>query len=206
MLATTVGDLILAESRPVYLGSDFLQASRAWNAKVSGTHERYDDVPWSDDDAELVRATKMLARWWLRILAWVRDDVLPAALKAGQRERLSMGSFHRWVEQRLQTSLHDLLRDLFSELVFAQRVKVALMRFDGEVQRLRFILGVDGIIPTPEVGDKLGEHPVRMADRLYEFIGILCDLGILRWQVDGQLTAGPEHLRSPLCPTIEQRH
>jgi hypothetical protein len=194
MLMGKVVDLLQAEARAVYRGTDFLQASRAWNAKVHGVHEQYDDLPWSDDDAELLRAMQMLARWWLRMRAWIQDEVWPASTEASQRERLPMGSFHRWVEQRLQTPLTDLLSDLFSDLVFAQHVRVALMRFDGEVQRLRFTLGDEGIVPTPEVGDKLGEHPVRMADRLFSFIGILCDAGILKWQDDGRLTTGEQPL------------
>lgn len=195
-MAGTFGDLIRAETRPVYRGTDLLKASQAWNAAVHGAHERYDDVPRSDDDAELLRALRMLARWWLRILLWIRDEMLPASLEAGQRERLSMGSFHRWVEQRLQAPLTELLRELFADLVFAQHVKIALMRFDGEVQRLRFTLGDEGIIPTAEVGDKRGEHPVRMADRLYSFIGILCDIGVVEWQEDGQLVTGDQPLPS----------
>ena len=173
MLVRTVGDLVRAEAGPVHRGTDFLQGSRAWNATVSGAHKRYDDIPWSDDNIELVRALKMLARWWLRMLAWIRDDVLPASVEAGQQERLSMGSFHRWVERRLHAPLIGLLHDLFSDLIFAQHVRVALMRFDGEVQRRRFTLGDEGIVPTPEVGDRLGDHLVRMADRLYAFIGLL---------------------------------
>jgi hypothetical protein len=196
MLAGTVEDLVTAEARLVCRGNNFLHASRAWNATVHGEHESYDDIPWSDDNAELVRALQMLARWWLRMCAWIEDAVWPMAIEANQRERLPMGAFHRWVEQRLQAPLIDLLRDLFSDLVFAQHVKVALMRFDGQVQRLRFTLGDEGIIPTPDVGDRLGEHPVRMADRLYSFISILCDVGILTWHEDGPLTVGVERLPS----------
>jgi hypothetical protein len=190
----TAGDLVRAEARAVYRGADFLQASRAWNGKVHGAHECYDDVLWSDDDAELVRALNMLGRWWLRMRAWVEDEVWPSSAEASQRGRLPMGWFHRWVEQRLQLPLTDVLRDLFSDLVFAQHVRVALMPFDGQIQRLRFTLGDEGIVPTPEVGDKLGEPPVRMADRLYSFIGILTDVGILKGEKGSRLMIGAQLL------------
>jgi hypothetical protein len=127
---------------------------------------------------------------------------LTDSVEADQRERLPMRWFHRWVEERLQLPLIDFLHDLFSDLVFAQHVKWALIRFDGQVQRLRFTLGDDGIVPTPEVGDKLGEHPVRMADRVSAFSGILCDVGILRW-VDGELTTGPQRLPSVMAGADE---
>ena len=67
------------------------------------------------------------------------------------------------------------------------------MRFDGEVQRLRFTLGDDGIVPCPEVGEDLGSAPGRMNDRLGSFVRLLEDLGVLSWQegerlVEGQLS------------------
>jgi hypothetical protein len=105
----------------------------------------------------------------------------------GGGDRLSIGWFHRWVHQHLDHPIGDMLREVFSQLVFAQHIKVALMRFDGEIQRLRFTLGDEGFIPTAEVGDKLGEHPVRMVDRLNTYIALLDDLDVLRWQDDGRL-------------------
>jgi hypothetical protein len=187
MLTSTVGNLIHTEARAVYRGTDMLKASRAWNATVHGAHACFDEVPWSDEDAELICVLRTLARWWLRMLTWVGNETLPASIEAGRCEQLSMGWFHRWVGEWMQSSLTDLLRELFSNLIFAQHVKVALMRFDGNVQRLRFTLGDEGIIPTAEVGKKLGKYPGRMADRLDSFIGILCDAGMLAWQKDGRL-------------------
>jgi hypothetical protein len=94
----------------------------------------------------------------------------------------------------LQVRLTGVLRDLFSELVFSQHVRFALVRFDGEVQRLRFTLGDEGIVPTVEVGSRLGAHPFRMADRLRPYLDLLCDLGILTRDADGRLTASPNGL------------
>jgi hypothetical protein len=187
ILVGTVGNLIRTEARMVYRGTDLLKASRGWNATVHGAHACFDEDPWLDEDAELICVLRTLARWWLRMLSWVEDKTLPASIEAGRREQLSMGWFHRWVGERLQSPLTGLLRELFSDLIFAQHVKVALMRFDGEVQRLRFTLGDEGIIPTAEVGNKLGKYPGRMADRLGSFISILCDAGMLAWRKDGRL-------------------
>jgi len=181
------GDLVHSEAQAVYRDADLLKASRAWNVQVHGLHERYDDILLSEDATELLRALKMLARWWLRLHAWVEDGVLSAATDIRQRGRIPMRWFHDWIRQRLESPLMDLLRDVFSDLIFAQHVKVALIRFDGQVQRFRFTLGDEGIVETAEVGDKLGKHPVRMADRLSSFIGILCDVGVLEEQVDGRL-------------------
>jgi hypothetical protein len=181
--------LVLAEARAASCrGADMLAGSRAWNAKIHGGHELFDDVPYSADDAELLRALRMLARWWLRTVAWVHDGLLPE--ETSQRERLPMRMFHYWIEKRFATATSKVLADLFSDLIFAQHVKVALMRFDGEVQRLRFTIGDQGIIPTAEVGNRLGEHPHRMLDRLPSFIGLLCDVGVLGRDGEGRLVRG----------------
>ncbi len=71
---------------------------------------------------------------------------------------------------------------MFTELIYAQHMKIALSRFDGEIQRLRFILGDTGIVPTPTVGD-LGKLPGFMNDRLSSFTNLLKDLAILKGNV-----------------------
>jgi hypothetical protein len=199
-MSGALADLIQSEAREVHRGTDFLEASRAWNTKVHGEHRCFDDIAFSDDDDELLRALRMLARWWLRLVAWLNDRVLPASIEAGQRERVSIGVFHRWIDQRLGVPVREVLRDVFSDFVFAQHVKAALIRFDGEVQRLRFTLGDEGIMPTVEVGKKLGEAPNRMADRLASFISLLCDVHVLQWNAEGQLVHGVEPLGAPARP------
>jgi hypothetical protein len=194
ILSGTVRQLVQGEATPVSRSPDPLVASRAWNAKVHGAHDSYDDPDETDVDGELLRSLRVLARWWLRTRAWIEDRVLPHWFQEGQGERrLSMGWFHNWVAGRFDETVEVMLRDAFSDLVFSQHVKVALMRFDGEVQRLRFTLGDDGIVPCPEVGEKFGSAPGRMNDRLGSFVCLLEDLGVLSWEdgerlVEGQLS------------------
>lgn len=192
LLPGTVDDFFHAEIRPVSKVADWLTASRAWNATVHGGHKQYDDVVYDDEDTELLRALQMLARWWVRTVAWIEEQILPEWVDAGEGDRrLALGWFHRWVRSFLDRPVEVFLREVFSQLVFAQHIKVALMRFDGEIQRLRFTLGDNGMVPTAEVGDKLGAHPVRMADRLGTFIALLNDLGVVIWQDDGRIVSGP---------------
>lgn len=191
ILSGTVRQLVRGEAAAVSRSPDLLTASRVWNDKVHGAHASYDDPDETDVDAELLRSLRIVARWWLRTSAWIADGVLPRWFQEGQGERrMSLGWFHRWVATRLDDSVEAMLHDAFSGLVFAQHVKVALMRFDGEVQRLRFTLGDDGIIPCPEVGEKFGSAPKRMDDRLGSFVRLLEDLGVLSWQDGGRLVAG----------------
>jgi hypothetical protein len=192
----TMEDLIRAEAKPVSRRSDLAELSRAWNDTVHGAHECYDDMPFESDESELHRTLRMLARWWLRLVLWRREVSIAARLENGQRERITPGWFHRWIEGQLGSRVKDLLQAIFSDLIFAQHIKFALVRFDGRVQRLRFTLGDDGIVPTPEVRDKLGATPVRMADRLYAFIGLLSDLDVVRSDDESRATAGTRQLPS----------
>jgi hypothetical protein len=191
-------DLIRAEAKPVSRRSDLSELSRAWNDTVHGEHESYDDMPFENDESELQRTLGMLARWWLRLVRWRREEPIAALLENGQRERITPGWFHRWIEGQLGSRVKDLLHAIFSDLVFAQHIKFALVRFDGRVQRLRFTIGDDGIVPTPEVRDKekLGTTPVRMADRLHAFIGLISDLDVVRSDEEGRITAGTRSLPS----------
>jgi hypothetical protein len=192
----TMEDLICAEAKPVSRRSDLVELSRAWNDSVHGAHDFYDDMPFESDDFELHRTLQMLARWWLRLLLWRREESITALLESGQRERLTPGWFHRWIQGQLGSRVKDLLHAIFSDLIFAQHIKFALVRFDGRVQRLRFTLGDDGIVPTPEVRDKLGATPVRMADRMSAFIGLLSDLDVVWLDDENRVTAGTRLLPS----------
>ena len=70
-------------------------------------------------------------------------------------------------------------------------MRIALARFDGHVQRLRFILGDRGIEPTRSALANLGKNqPSWMADRLNAFVGLLCDLSIIEMGDEGKLTLG----------------
>ena len=109
----------------------------------------------------------------------------------GERSRMSSHWFAEWLRDRLSLPLSQVGEDVFSETVFSQHIKVALSRFDGQVQRLRFTLGDSGIIPATAAAKKLGQSPVRMADRLPSFLGLLSDLDIIRWEEDQPLEVGP---------------
>jgi len=194
LLPRTVEQLVRGEATAVKRGG-LPTLSEAWNSEVHGDHPSFDYHGYSDeagDDGELNRAVRMLARWWLRIAPWLEGHILQRWVEYGRSERLSVGWFHRWLRERLSWTVEATLREVFEELVFAQHVKVALMRFDGQLQRLRFTLGDGGLVPTTEVGQKLGGHHRRMADRLETFIQVLTDLGVVRWK-DDKLAAGPLH-------------
>jgi hypothetical protein len=191
VLSATLEDLIRTEAAHVTRSRNMFEASQAWHEAVHGTHELYDDTPAADDDEEVLCLLRTLARWWLRVMLWLKENVQSRLLDEGGMDRLCIRWFWEWLEERLGTPIRSLLKDLYSDLVFAQHIKVALARFDGEIQRLRFTLGDEGIIPTEEARGKLGYPPVRMADRLDAFIGILCDVGVLIQDDNATLSPGP---------------
>jgi hypothetical protein len=190
VLSATLEELIRAEAAHVTRSRDLLAASRAWHAEVNGNHEYYEDTKPATDEEEVLCRLRMLARWWLRVMLWLKDGVQPRLLGEGGRDRVSVRWFWEWLHDRLATPVRLLLESLYSDIVFAQHIKVALSRFDGEIQRLRFTLGDDGIIPTAEAQGKLGKPPGRMADRLGAFIGLLCDVDVLAEDDDGVLSSG----------------
>lgn len=103
---------------------------------------------------------------------------------------MSLPWFSTWIRDRLSYSLDSVASEIFSEIAFAQHIKIALSRFDGQVQRLRFTLGDSGIIPTTAAAKKLGQSPVRMADRLQSFMGLLCDLDVISFADEEPLEVG----------------
>jgi hypothetical protein len=105
-LAGTFAEAVRAEARAIHRGAEDLEASRVWNLTVHGDHPSFDDVAHSGDGDELLRAVRMLARWWLRTLAWLRDGVLPDLTGRGQRERLSPRALaRRGQARRLRVTL-----------------------------------------------------------------------------------------------------
>jgi hypothetical protein len=191
ILAGTVEELVRAEAAPISKAKDLTALARAWHERVHGDHRLYEDVGPQSDEEELVCRLQSLARWWLRMQVFLAGETQPKLLQAGDQNRISILWFSNWLGKRLGISVRTLLHDLYSELIFAQHVKIALARFDGEIQRLHFTLGDDGIIPTLEAQGKLGRPPGRMADRLDALIGLLCDLDVLVEDDDGVLSAGP---------------
>ena len=70
----------------------------------------------------------------------------------GGSDRMSMAWFMNWLNARRDLPMRSFLRDVFSDLVFSQHMRVALPRFDGSSQRLRFLLGDQGIEPRSSSG------------------------------------------------------
>ncbi len=150
----------------------------------------YDDIQEGAVNDEFERVFRMMGRWWIRTRKWLGDQEGGEFLAMGDRSRMSALWFSIWIGDRLSQPLPSLAEDIFSELVFSQHIKVALSRFDGQVQRLRFTLGDAGIIPTTATAGKLGQSPVRMADRLPAFLGLLSDLDVIKWQIGEPLLPG----------------
>jgi hypothetical protein len=190
ILTGTFDKLVRTEAAPISKAKDFIALGRAWHERVHGNHRIYEDVEPQSDDEELVCRLQTLARWWLRMQVFLAEETQPKLLQAGEQNRISIRWFCDWLGKRLGAPIRTLLQDLYSELVFAQHVKIALARFDGQIQRLHFTLGDDGIIPTLEAQGKLGRPPGRMADRLDALVGLLCDLDILVEDDDGVLSPG----------------
>lgn len=177
---TSLEAFIRQDSASVSGASSFEKISDAWHGQVHGEHVQYDDIPEGSDDAELWRACRMMVRWWIRSQNSGMESQNAEFLKMGDRSRMSMRWFSGWLTDRLSLPLSKVIEDIFSEAVFSQHIKVALSRFDGQVQRLRFTLGDSGIIPTSAAAKKLAQSPVRMADRLLSFMGLLTDLEVIQ--------------------------
>jgi hypothetical protein len=134
----------------------------------------------------------MLARWWIRMARWLKVSQHPEFLTFGERGRVSLRWFAEWLTDRLSKPVTSLAEDIFSDVVFSQHITVALARFDGQVQRLRFTLGDTGIIPTVAAAKNLGQEPGRMNDRLWSFMGLLSDLDVINWTEGTPLRVGPK--------------
>lgn len=184
-------DQLLAYAAPLASDSSLDEISLVWQTTIHGSHESYEDRPSGDESFELIRIVEMLSGWWLRYHNKLENARTRNLIEDGGRNRMSAAWFHRWVQSRMNLPLRELLIKLFEETVFAQHLRVALNRFDGEVQRLRFTTGDDGIIPSTSVGKKLGSAPARMADRLKSFLGLLQDLEIMEWPKGSPMTLGP---------------
>lgn len=187
---SSLDDFVRHEAMPICNLSSLYAVSSVWHATVHEGHLLYDDVVENSTDAELWRACRMLARWRIRLQKWLTESKNVEFLNLGGRSRMSLRWFAAWVADRMFRPLSDVVEDIFSELVFSQHIQVALSRFDGQVQRLRFTLGDSGIIPTTEAAKKMGQPPVRMADRLTSFMGLLADLDVIKWVENEPLQVG----------------
>jgi hypothetical protein len=191
---TALRAIFLKEAMPVSQSRDARVVAERWMALVDSGHPSYiDGITLADDDeGECSPALRMLARWWYGSMVPIFEDGNAELATLGNEDRISMRWFHRWVETRLDVSLVQFVRDVFEHLIFSQHVRIALSRFDGESQRMRFVLGDDGIVPTRSMAEKLATGvPGWMVDRLGAFANLLCDLSVLRSNDQGQLSLGP---------------
>ena len=133
----------------------------------------------------------MLAGWCWRMLCRRHDPLCEPFLKLGGADRISVSWMLDWLNARRDRSIRDLLKDIFSDLIFAQHMRIALARFDGNAQRIRFLMGDNGIEPMASARKDFGDLDLPwMPDRLDTLIALLCDCDVLAEQ-DDALTPGP---------------
>ena len=103
----------------------------------------------------------------------------------GGADHVGMAWLLRWMRDRRDQPIHGFLKDVFSDLVFAQHMRVALSRFDGSAQRLRFLLGDSGIEPSVSAKNDFAKLNLPwMSDRLDALTSLLCDCDILKIEED----------------------
>lgn len=165
--------------------------STAWRNTVNWTQANYDWIEPTDELTPICRALAMLARWHLRTYSSLPGLASHPQTQWDGRDRLSLSWFSPWLEERSGRPLDRLLEDIFSQLVFAQHLRIALGRFDGVVQRLRFTLDDSGIVRTTAMKAQPPLEPAWMQDRLDAFVLLLEDLDVLaRDTDDGTISEG----------------
>lgn len=179
----SLADAIQRECRAARVPDDIDEAAAWWELHISGDSKHYEWMEQGDEPTEEApRALKMLCRWILRTKPWLDRYADRTELSAGAERRMSIRWFHEWLAERMQHPLRDFLHDLYADLIFTQHLRVALSRLDSSApkQRLRFMLGDFGIVPTAGMEKKLGENGAPwMADRLDAWLLLLKDVGIL---------------------------
>jgi hypothetical protein len=160
--------------------ADEAATSRAWNTKVDADDGRFEHVAEPLGDEAVVHGLNMFAGWYWRILVRLQDEKLKPLMALGGADRMSMSWFFRWLTDRRRLPIRELLKDIFSGLVFSQHMRIALARFDGTAQRLRFLIGDSGIEPTVSAREDLGGRGLPwMQDRLDTLVALLCDCDVL---------------------------
>jgi len=171
--------------------SDDMTTSEKWNFSVHAKHEHFEFIKDPQGDLACLSGLRMFAGWYWRMLYRVNDTEHKNLMDLGHSDRMGMAWFLEWLEKRQELPLRSMLKDIFSNLVFSQHMRVALSRFDGHSQRLRFVLGDSGIEPTVSAGNDLGKRGLPwMPDRLDTLADLLCDLSILQRGEDGTLSLG----------------
>jgi len=173
------------------LGKDAPATSAAWNKTVHAADDRFEYADTPEGDQAVFHGLRMFAAWYWRMLVRQTNPTTKPFFTLGGADRMGMAWFLGWLGARKDRPLRDLLKDIFSTLVFAQHMRIALARFDGTAQRLRFLIGDSGIEPTVSARETLAELGIPwMPDRLDTLTALLCDCDILANQ-DGALNPGP---------------
>lgn len=159
--------------------------SRAWNDTVHEEDERFEEVFEPKDDEAVLHGLRMFAGWYWRMLVRQSNPDTKDLMALGGADRMGMAWFLKWLRDRWDRPIRDLLRDIFSDLIFAQHMRIALSRFDGSAQRLRFLLGDSGIEPSVSAkSDFANLNLPWMPDRLDTLTALLCDCNILEMNDD----------------------
>lgn len=154
--------------------------SRKWNTTVHGGDDRFEHKEDPKGDKAVIHGLHMLAGWYWRMLVRQNDDDTKKLMELGEADRMGIKWFLEWLCDRKELPIRAFLHEIFSNLIFAQHVRIALLRFDGSAQRLRFLVGDNGIEPTKRVKDIGNLALPFMADRLNSLISLLCDCDILK--------------------------
>jgi hypothetical protein len=167
-----------------------LETSKSWNREVGADDHRFEYVEEAQNDQAPRDALRMIASWYWRARQRLEDPAQTELVLLGGADRVGMSWFIKWLEARKNRAIAGVVRDIFSDLVFAQHVRVALARFDGTSQRLRFGLADNGIEPTTSARRDLAKKDLPwMPDRLDSLIGLLCDCDVLH-ELEGKLSLG----------------
>ena len=201
----TFRDIMEAIASNLLTGDD-LKTSLKWNGTVHGAHDSMEHVDSPQGDTACLAGLRMFAGWYWRMLCREKDEAHKDIMALGQSDRIGMAWFLEWLRTRQQLSVPAILKDIFSDLVFSQHMRVALSRFDGHAQRLRFVLGDSGIEPTVSAKGDLGKRALPwMPDRLHTLTALLCDIDVLEMGQDDTIHLGPRAntVKGPDSPRIK---
>lgn len=192
-LEDTLDDLLKQTAGNLLKDTD-IETSRMWNESVHASHKQFEYVSDPQDDGAVAHGLRMIAGWYWRIYIRKQDAKAKELLNLGGSDRMGMQWFMEWLEARRGFKLRQLIHDAFSDLIFSQHMRVALARFDGHSQRLRFVIGDSGIEPTVSARGDLGRRGLPgMPDRLDALASLLCDADVLI-RNEGKLQLGPRAL------------
>ena len=171
--------------------SDEIATSRAWNKKIRPDNDRFEYVAEPEDNLAVFHGLRLFAGWYWRMLSRREDAKAKPFMTLGGSDRMSMDWFLRWLTVRRNLPLTKLLNDIFSDLIFSQHMRIALARFDGTAQRLRFLIGDGGIEPSVSAKADMGNlYLPWMPDRLDTLASLLCDCDVLT-EKEGEYRLGP---------------